>query len=107
MSKAKLVKQLAKLLYNLDNLYYDTKDPEEKKEIKTQFNKISKQLEEAIRSQFDENDELYIEAVKQIKTTGKIIALLQQELTNLTKVFSLLSQITKELDALLLKSNHT
>ena len=99
-----LIKELADILYKLDNLYYETKSEEKKEKIKTHFNNLSVQLERAIRSQFDENDALYKVVVQQLKKAGNQLKKLKEDLEKITNIFKLLTDLSQQLDSLLTKS---
>lgn len=98
---AELVKNLAGILYKLDDLYYETKNKEEKEKIKVFSDNLSKLLEESVRSQFDENDKLYKEVVVKLKKTEREIEKLKKDLEKSVIVFEYLSELIYELDTLI------
>ena len=100
-----LIKELADVLYKLDNLYYETKSEEKKEKIKIHFFNLSEHLEKAIRSQFDENDTLYLGATRQLKKAGSQLDKLKDDLEKITNIFKLLTDLTLQLDILLTKSS--
>lgn len=98
---SKLVKKIAGLCYDVNKLYYEEKDEKVKKEFKDRFEKLSKLLEQAIRSQLDENDKTYKNAVKKIRKVNKKIEKLYAGLQKTDNIFVYLSEIIENLDTLL------
>lgn len=98
---SKLVKRVAGLCYDINKLYYEEKDEKLKKKYKDRFEKLSKLLEKAIISQFDENDKVYKDVVKKIKKVNKKIEKLKKNLLQIEEIFVFLSEIIENIDTLL------
>ncbi len=98
---SKLVKKIAGLCYDVNKLYYEEKDEKIKKEYKDRFEKLSKLLEKAIRSQLDENDKTYKNAVKKIRKVNTKIEKLNTGLQKAENIFVYLSEIIENIDILL------
>ena len=96
-----LIKELAGILYNLNTLYYKEEKREEKEKLKIYFDNLSKLLEESVRAQFDENDELYIETVKTLKKIEKKIEKLKKDINKISGLFKNLSEMIMQIDTLL------
>ena len=98
---SKLVKKIAGLCYDVNKLYYDEKDEKVKEELKDRFEKLSKLLEKAIISQFDENDIVYKDAIKKINTVNRKIKKVKENLQKTEKIFVYLSELIENIDTLL------
>ncbi len=98
---SKLVKEIAGLCYDINKLYYEEKDEEIKKEFKKKFEKLSKLLEKAIISQFNEDDKTYKDAIKKINKVNGKIKKLKINLLKTEKIFAYLSEIIENIDTLL------
>jgi len=102
---SKLVKKIAGLCYDVNKLYYEAKKEEVKKELKDRFEKLSKLLEKAIISQFDENDKAYKDAIKKINNVNRKIKKLKINLLKIEKIFVYLSEIIENIDTLLTEAS--
>lgn len=97
----KLVKEVAGLCYSLDKLYYREKNVGRKKELEKNFIILSKLLERAIKSQFEENDMFYKKEVKKLRKISADIKKAGKGLYKYEKLISNLSKISENLDHIL------
>jgi hypothetical protein len=98
---SELVKELSALLYHLDNLYYETKDPAARDEIELYFERMGKQLELAVKAKFDENNALYIELTDHFGKTDKELKQAADSLAKLPFLFKKITDLLNKLDDLL------
>ena len=98
-----IIEQLYIILEKLNKLYYEAGDQDEQEKIETSINNLSEILERAMKSQFDENEKAYMEAMKELKKTAKRIDEVNKSMNGITNIFKLISDVVLQLETLITK----
>lgn len=98
-----LINEIKDILGRLNEYYYEVEDKRERQKIKENFEILSNLLEQAVRKQLDENDEIYQQAVAKLKETVSQIEKLKKQLLDSTEFFKNLSDLINKLDYMINK----